>query len=350
MPVSIVKKDITKIKCDAVVNATNEYFSPGGGVDAAIHAAAGKELFQLCQTLGKLEVGRVQLTPAYALPCKFIIHTVGPIWQGGDQNERELLESCYQEALKTAVAAKCKSIAFPLISSGTHGYPKEEVLKVALGVIKRFLYEYDLTVYVAVYDKEEYALNRALTADVGAYIDQHFEGNNVLERRKPISIDRMMRMPSCDRRAEALFESGKERRIEEKDSDFSFVPDFGSQGSILRHMYDGFALSLMKLIDEKGMDDVECYKKANVSRQTWHKILNDENYKPNKKTAISFAIALELNLKETQKLLETAGFILSKSSKFDIIIMYCIVKGIYDVTEIDSILFQYDQETLGGKL
>jgi DNA-binding XRE family transcriptional regulator len=128
------------------------------------------------------------------------------------------------------------------------------------------------------------------------------------------------------------------------------APTFDDEEDIFRQMYDGFSLTLMKLIDEKGLDDVECYKKANVSRQTWHKILNDPRYKPNKKTILSFAIALELNLDDTQRLLATAGFILSKSSKFDLIIMYCIVKEIYDVFEIDAILFQYDQETLSSRL
>lgn len=365
MPFKIVREDITKIKCDAIVNPTNEDLEPGGGVDAAIHKAAGEELYEMCQSIGGLSVGRAKITPAYNLSCKYIIHTVGPWWNGGNSSEKEYLQSCYKEALKIAKGTKCESVAFPLISSGLYGYPKDQVLKVALEVIKEFLYENDMLIYIAVYDKAEYSLSEKLSLDVAAYIDNHYEEEkmdarfeynrcfryrdfeDVVEEPPSYSIEFVEEdyysEDACEDRALFDEEEGSFPTSHWREQS---IPDFGSKGSIFRHMYDGFSLTLMKLIDEKGMDDVECYKKANVSRQTWYKILNDPNYKPNKKTIISFAIALELGIEDTQKLLATAGFILSKSNKFDIIIMYCIVKKIYDVSEIDSILFQYDQETL----
>lgn len=344
MPFTIVKKNITKIRCDAIVNPTNEDLIPLGGADAEIHQVAGKELDEMCRSIGKLGVGKAKITPAYRLPCKYVIHTVGPRWRGGGYYEKELLQSCYQEALKIAKGTKCKSVAFPLISSGLHGYPKNEVLKVALSVIKEFLYENDMRVYLVLFDKEEYALNEKTVQEIAEYIKEEYE--EIREDDLPFET-------YCIEKS--LSPCGFEERLESAKrliaySRKKFVSDYLSCENIFEDMYDGFALSLMQLIDAKGMGDVECYKKANVSRQTWYKILNDPNYKPNKKTILSFAIALELDIEETQKLLATAGFVLSKSSKFDLIIMYCIKKEIYDVFEIDSILFQYDQETLASKL
>ena len=338
MPVTIVKNDITKIRCDAIVNPTNRRLMPSGGVDEAIHKAAGGELFDACQKLGGLEVGQAKITPAYKLPCKFVIHTVGPWWQGGTANEQALLESCYTEALKLAKGAKCDSVAFPLISSGLHGYPKQSVLQVALSVIQQFLYEHDMQVYVVIYDKDEYALSPALSNSVSRYIRTEYEG----DERMLFSEESIC----CERSIMPCAPLPRKRDAGAMRHDFA-APQAAED--VFADMCDGFALTLMKFIDEKKMDDVACYKKANVSRQTWHKIINDKAYKPTKKTAICFAVALELSLDNAQKLLATAGFTLSKSSKFDLIIRYCITNRIFDVLEIDAILFQYDQELLSAK-
>ena len=353
MPLSIIKHNIAEVECDAIVSTTNRNLYPNGSIDVAIHEAAGEELYDACQRIGWLDVGEAQLTAAYDLPCRVVIHTVGPWWEGGERGEREYLRSCYRECLKLAKATKSESIAIPLIASGARGCPKDEVLTIALSEIKAFLYEYDMQVYLVLYDKEEYTLNPELTRELSAYIEEEYDGMDEDEpsfaEMKCMRISQRMR--HCRRfeeeadavgRVEDLLEFGQLPCHNQS------VPSFDEE-NILRNLYDGFALTLMKLIDEKGIDDVECYKKANVSRQTWYKILNDASYKPNKKTIISFAIALELGIEDTQKLLATAGFILSKSSKFDLIIMYCIVKGIYDVFEIESILFQYDQEMLFSK-
>ena len=348
MPFKIIREDITKIRCDAIVNPTNEDLYPGGGVDAAIHQAAGEDLLEMCQSIGGLNVGRAKITPAYNLPCKYVIHTVGPWWDGGDNNEKEYLQSCYKEALKIAKGTKCKSIAFPLISSGTYGYPKDQVLKVALEVIKEFLYNNDdMLIYIVVYDKTAYALSEKLSYGVSAYIDDNYveshsdefeldDGDLIFENRMESSVH-------CEKAMLPIEELPCSHWRNQS------VPEFGSLGSIEKFMYKGFRDTLLGFVEDKGMSDVECYKRANVSRQTWHKLITDRNYTPKKNTAIALAISLQLNIDETQALLASAGFILSKSSLFDVIIMFCIVKGIYDVFEIDSILFQYDQETLFSK-
>ena len=348
MPFKIIREDITKIKCDAIVNPTNEDLYPGGGIDAAIHQAAGEDLLEMCQSIGGLNVGRAKITPAYNLPCKYVIHTVGPWWDGGDNHEKEYLQSCYKEALKIAKGTKCKSIAFPLISSGTYGYPKDQVLKVALEVIKEFLYTNDdMLIYIVVYDKTAYALSEKLSYGVSAYIDDNYVESHSDEFEWDdsdlIFENRMESSVHCEKSMRPIEELPRSHWRSQS------VPEFGSLGSIEKFMYKGFRDTILGFVEDKGMSDVDCYKRANVSRQTWHKIITDRNYTPKKNTAIALAISLQLNIDETQALLASAGFILSKSSLFDVIIMFCIVKGIYDVFEIDSILFQYDQETLFSK-
>ena len=361
MPFQIIRADITKMKCDAIVNPTNEGLLPGGGVDAAIHKAAGTELYVMCQTLGGLSVGGAKMTPAYNLPCKYVIHTVGPYWQGGGQNERQLLQSCYRQALSIAKASKCKSIAFPLISSGTYGYPKDQVLATALDVIKDFLYENEMLIYLVVYDKTAYELSEQLSYGVAAYIDDNYAAETLTacdmarERVDEVLYDEEEKLyssikgKSCRRSLMPESREMSEERLPRSHWRNQSVPEFGSVNSIKKFMYRGFKDTLLAYVDEKGISDTDCYKRANVSRQTWHKIITDPHYTPKKNTAIALAIALELNIDETQALLATAGFILSKSSLFDVIIMYCIVKGIYDVFQIDTILFRYDQTTLFSK-
>lgn len=348
MPLQIIRQDITKMCVDAIVNTTNEEMTGYSGVDLAVHTAAGPELDRFCRTLTPLGLGSAKITPAFDLPCKYIIHTSGPVWQGGDNDETELLISCYNECLKLAKENKCETVAFPLISSGTYGYPKDKVLKIAISTISTFLFDNEMTVYLLVYDKKSYELSEKLFSGIESYIDDNYARRcaggffgATFPREKRLSEE-------ADYRRLMSSECISAPCVEE---DYALAPC--SIGSVPKQsledfikLDESFALKLIKLIDAKGISDVECYKKANVSKQTWHKLMTDKHYKPNKKTAISFAVALELSLDETQNLLSSVGFILSDSSLFDVIIKYCLGNEIYDVFEIDSALFKYDQETL----
>ena len=336
MPLSIIRDDITRIKCDAIINPTNEEFFPGGGIDKRVHRVAGEELYEMCSQLGGLEVGKAKITPAYNLPCRFVIHTVGPCWDGGSYGEEEYLKSCYKEALKIVVASKCESVAFPLISSGTYGYPKDQVLSIALEILKEFLLEHDIMIYLVVFDKTSYELSKDLQDGIASFIDQNYvESEQDCFEKEYDEI--CYKACLCESKCMAPRRFGA---IDEDFDDDDFDDDFDDVDSI------SFRETLFEFLDQKGIDEVECYKRANVSRQTWHKIVSDKNYVPKKTTIIALAIAMKLDIEETQVLLETMGFVLSKSIKFDLIIRYCIIKGIYDVYEIDAILFQYDQKTL----
>ena len=317
MPIKIIRQDITKIKCDAIVDPTDAHYSHGGGVDAAIHEAAGAELYRACVEQGKLEVGKAVITPAFALPCKYVIHTVGPWWHGGEKGEETRLRSCYRESLKLGAANKCRSIAFPLIASGTFGFPKDKVLKIAVDEISAFLLENEMLVYIVVFDKTSYSISEKLFSDVTSYIEDTYEEERFL----------------C-----------KSYRIEM--CDCAPCPK-GSLDDLLSQIDESFSQMLLRKIDEKGMTDAECYKKANIDRKLFSKIRSDVHYKPSKPTALAFAISLELSLEETEDMLRKAGFALSHSNKFDIIIEYFISHGNYDIYEINEVLYQFDQSGLG---
>jgi len=346
MPLKLLREDITRIMCDAVVNPSNPALDPTGGLDAMIHSAAGKRLDKAIKKLGGVESGQIKVTPAFNLPAKYILHTAGPVWQGGDNGEKELLENCYRNALSTAEKLKCKSVAFPLISSGSYGYPKDKVLKIAVSVITDFLSESDMTVFLVVYDKESYSISEKLFSDITSFIDDVYVGEAARFAMSPPiqgQLGNSAPAPRINRAERAAAKKSRELAIESVCVDEDLSLD-----EMLGNIDEGFCLTLLRLIDAKGMSDVECYKKANVSKQTWHKIMNDKNYRPSKNTVISFAIALELTLSETKDLLGRVGYALSRSSKFDIIIEYFITRGIYDIFEIDETLFKFDQVTLGS--
>ena len=337
MPLKIVRNDITKMQVDAIVNAANESLLGGGGVDGAIHRAAGAALLAECKTLGGCKTGKAKITGGYKLPAKYVIHTVGPIYRGGKRGERELLESCYRESLALAKEHGCESVAFPLISSGAYGYPKDEALKVAMDVIGSFVLENDMTVYVVVFDKGSYSIGEKLFSDVEQYIDDRYV-NKYSDRG-------FERMRYCARLSASEGISGGALFSL---CDRSSIFDEDELGARLDDIDESFSEMLLRKIDEKGMKDSECYKKANVDRKLFSKIRSDVHYRPSKITAIAFAIALELSLAETEDMLKKAGFALSHSNKFDIIIEYFISHGNYNVFEINKVLFAFDQSLLGA--
>lgn len=318
MPLQIVRNDITKMNVEAIVNAANSSLLGGGGVDGCIHRAAGPSLLEECRALGGCETGGAKITGAGNLPCRYVIHAVGPRWQGGGHQEKEKLVSCYRTSLELAREYSCASVAFPLISSGIYGYPKDQALRVAVDTISAFLMEHDMMVYIVVFDRKAYQISGKLFADIAEYIDDRYaDAHTDRERRQ---LPPMQAASSSD----ALL------------------------GELLARLDESFSEMLLRKIDEKGMKDSECYKKANIDRKLFSKIRSDRLYRPSKPTVIAFAVALELTLEETKDMLRKAGFALSHSNKFDIIIEYFIENGNYNIFEINEALFAFDQSLLGN--
>ena len=335
MPLIIVRNDITKMNTDAIVNAANETLLGGGGVDGCIHRAAGPELLAECQALGGCKTGSARITKAYRLPCKYVIHTVGPLWNGGSHGEREQLISCYRTSLALAKEHNCESVAFPLISAGIFGYPRDQALRVAVDTIGEFLLHNDMTVYLVIFDRKAYQISSKLFADIAEYIDDHYADTHTDTRR-----ERLRRMNAFEEQEAALCEDAMPAPM------MASVAA-GGLDDLLAHLDAGFSETLLKRIDRSGKKDSDVYKKANVDRKLFSKIRNNPDYRPSKPTAIAFAIALELDLDETRDLIARAGYALSNSSKFDVIIEYFIGQKKYDIFEINEALFAFDQSLLG---
>lgn len=331
MPLQIIRNDITKMDVDAIVNAANSALKIGGGVCGAIFNAAGaRQLQKECDAIGKCDTGDAVITKGYNLPAKHIIHAVGPVWNGGNNNEEKLLKSCYSKSLRLALDNKLESIAFPLISSGIYGYPKEQAFKVAINAIQDFLLENEMMVYLIVFDKSAVEISEKLYKSIEKYID--------------------------DKYVDERFEDIRERYISEeyilseyKNFNSIIAPSTSKKSleDVLAHLDETFSQMLLRLIDEKKMTDVETYKKANIDRKLFSKIRSDKFYKPKKTTALALAISLELNIDETKDLLNKAGYALSHSNKFDIIVEYFIEEGIYNIFEINEALFAFEQTLLG---
>ena len=331
MPLHIVRNDITTMRVDAIVNAAKESLLGGGGVDGAIHRAAGPELLAECRTLGGCKTGQAKLTKGYRLPARFVIHTVGPIWQGGSHGERDLLVSAYRSSLELALANKCGTVAFPLISAGAYGYPKDQALKVAVDTIGDFLLAHDMTVYLVIFDRAAYTISGKLFADIAAYIDDRYVEEHTDSREE-----------QC-RRAAAFLCADEEAELWEGVAAAPMSLD-----EALGQLDESFSQMLLRKIDESGLTDAQCYKKANIDRKLFSKIRSDVHYKPSKPTAMAFAIALELPLEEAREMLQKAGFAFSHASKFDIIVEYFIAHQNYNIFEINEALFAFDQSLLGG--
>lgn len=334
MPLQIIRADITMLEVDAIVNAANESLLGGGGVDGAIHRAAGTGLLEECKLLGGCKTGDAKITKGYDLPAKFVIHAVGPVWHGGDKGEVSLLASCYRKSLALAVEKGLESIAFPLISSGAYAYPKDQALLVAQSVIREFLIDSDMLVYIVVFDKKAFVLSESVFSKVESYIDDNYVSQHELlygrDRDYTKYFDNMIDNMHTQYRGQAGMRT-RARKLEE----------------VIGELDTTFSESLMRLIDQKGMTDVETYKKANLDRKLFSKIRNDKFYRPKKTTVIAFAIALELSLDETKDLLLKAGYGLSKSCHFDLIIEYFINNGVYDIFEINITLFEFEETLLG---
>ena len=505
MPLHIIRNNIVNMDCDAIVNTANPHPQIGAGTDSAVYAAAGeKRLMAARQKIGEIAPGRAAVTSGYALKARYIIHTVGPVWEGGENGEEMILRSCYRTSLRIAEAKRCKSIAFPLISSGSYGYPKEAALRTAVEEIRSYLEHSNMTVFLVVFGKEAYELSGKYTDAVEAFIDEHYvkaqlekeysglvTGNlrgsqrrrrddlrasreaewrrkedlqfyetTEYRRRDDLQAAREAERRRCvtpqpdraadsgregylnvddieeskqwdDLRADEVAESGISENLQAEmaaeidnesawEPESSYAPGFGmsqptdskpaapgfgmSQPTAPKPAAPGFGMSqttapkpaaksgprfsfkpapsvfkkkketeaaapthkkkkkledsdivlaetfsetLLRLIDEKEMTDVEVYKRANIDRKLFSKIRSRRDYQPGKKTALALAVALRLDLDQTKDLLARAGYAISPSSKFDLIVEFFIVNEVYDIDTINIALFDHQEQTLG---
>ena len=372
MPFHIVRNDITRMRVDAIVNAANPSLLGGGGVDGAIHRAAGPALREYCAGLGGCAVGSAKLSPGFRLPAAWIIHTVGPVWCGGDRQEEALLASCYRNSLSLALEKGCESLAFPLISAGAYGFPKDQALQIAVREIGAFLLAHEMEITLVVYDDASYQLSNRLFREVRSYLDKYLPDvpRPARNRREDLDLALASMEEMAASQASLSVESSfgyampaaapqktqkdgpkKSHSVPWKKAKAAAPSQSLGADSLdarLRQLDESFSQMLLRKIDEKGMKDTECYKRANVDRKLFSKIRSDPNYRPSKPTAIAFAIALELPLPEARDLLMKAGYALSHSNKFDIIIEYFIANGNYNIFEINETLFAFDQNLLGA--
>lgn len=385
MPFLMIRNDITKVHVDAIVNTANRYLKEGSGTSRAIYLAAGEEeLTKACEKIGYCELGKAVITDGFGLPAKYVIHTVGPRWEGGNRGENVLLYSAYREALKLAREYELESIAFPLISSGNYGFPKEQALKIAVSAISDFLLEYEMMVYLVLYDRKSLAVSQKLFVSVQEYIDDHYvedkdesyRGNRRNQSRgfwERFRREEEEREPSGHGEyAETSTPWTAQQPFEIHETQNAYAaqpflrdeeqaappPAMAPQKSVekkkgrrledlMKQMGETFSQMLLRLIDERNLTDAQVYHKANIDRRHFSKIRNNIDYAPNKKTVMAFAVALELSLDEAEDLLRAAGFSFANNSKFDIIIRFFLESGQYNVFEINEMLFAYGQPLLG---
>jgi O-acetyl-ADP-ribose deacetylase (regulator of RNase III) len=385
MPFHIIRDNITRVHADAIVNTANPEPVYAGGTDSAIYHAAGRDrLLAERKKIGRINPGQAAFTPAFALHAKYIIHTVGPVWQGGDRGEFELLASCYRNALGIARRLGCESIAFPLISTGVYGFPKDRALEIALREISVFLEKSEMDVTLVVFDRKSFDLSAGLAADIRQYInenyvteqtaeeyaiDDQYLGQSLNQTLRPAArrelqrrSARHSRLESPSRKSDAKDSSpqGEKPDYLLREEGAAYEPDQSvssaparprpqrSLQDVMSQVGESFQECLLRLIDQRGLTDAQVYKRANIDRKLFSKIRCNPHYIPRRKTIISLAVALELNIDEMTDLLLKAGIALSPGSKFDLIIRYCVENQIYDSLTINAILFDYDQPLLGA--
>ncbi len=374
MSFKIVRNDITRIKADAIVNTANPEPVYSAGTDSAVYTAAGAEkLLEERKKIGRIAEGDVAVTPAFALDAKYIFHTVGPIWQGGNYGEKEIVRKCYQNCLDKAKELELESIAFPLLATGTYGFPKADALLIATSVFSGFLAENEMEITLVVFDSESFALSDKIFAGVDQFIDENYVGEKTVEEYSPVNLRAGLEAHVADECAEEPIErkaARRERNRNERRGLFgsgsnamrmdSAIPPVAAAGAacasvaprsledVVKNVSETWQESLLRLITERGYSDTEVYKRANVDRKLFSKIRTNKNYQPKKNTAVAFALALRLNLDETKDFLMRAGYAFSPSSKFDLIIEYSIEHGVYDLMLINGALFDHDQPQLGA--
>ncbi len=400
MPFRIIRDNIINVAADAIVNTANPRPVVGAGTDTAVYEAAGREsLLAERRKIGRIRRGDAVATPAFALPAKYIIHTVSTGWRGGHFGEKNILASCYRRSLEVARELKCESIAIPLLAAGSYRVPKDIALTIALDEIRQFLMENEMDVTLVVFDREAYALSANLLFDIQSFIDDeaaaalHEEEyrydirgqvsesaiKNVVsdpgdadrafirrlmeeEERSFGSAPEMWNMPA--RSAPPLPPAAETPQVlpgagapvaggSRKAAGKTVMPDIMADSMETEEIPDfskvgmSFRDKLFELIDARGLADPEVYKRANIDRKLFSKIRSSEEYTPKKKTALALAVALKLSLAETEDLIARAGYALSPSSRFDMIIKFFITHSDYDIYKINATLFAYDEPLLG---
>lgn len=334
MPFKIVRNDITKMQVDAIVNTANEAPIYDSGTDTAVYKAAGEEeLLAARRRIGFMDEGEVAITPGFKLPAKYIIHAVSPFYLDGNSGEEELLRSCYKSSMELAYKNACKSIAFPLISTGSFGYPKEEGMRIALDEINAFLLKHEMLIYLVVFDKESTRLGTHLYPDLEEYVDANYVGEKLAEE--------YLRCACADAFPFLPIQSA-EKEFEDEEYEEFLSESEKALAERIKHMSDTFQQYLMYLIDEKGLTNTEVYKRAIITKQLFSKIKLNPQYHPDKATAMRLCIGAKLNLDETRDLLGRAGYALSPCDKRDIIFSYFIEKEVYDMIEIDIVLEEHN--------
>ncbi len=342
MPFEIVRNDITKMQVDAIVNAASRLPRVNAGVDSAIHKKAGPSLLAARKEIGYIAPGSAAITPAFSLDAEYVIHAATPIWEGGQHGELMLLRKAYDKCLQLALKHNCDSIAFPLLAAGNHGFPKGKALQVAIAAFSEFLTEHEMLIYLVVFGKESTRLSEQLFHKVACYIDENY----VQEYEQEIYGGAGER----NRRARYNMPYDLEMQKMCLPAPCASVP-YGASPSLTEFIKGkdaGFTETLLTLIKKSGRKNSEIYKKANISKQHFSKLINDPDAKPSKQTAIALALALELNLEGTRDLIGRAGYALTNSSTFDLIIRYFIEQKMFNVIEINIALYEFDQSLLGA--
>ena len=368
MPFRLIRADLTQLRADAIVNAANNRLKQGGGVCGAIFRAAGEQPLQdACDRIGHCETGQSVITPGFALPAKYVIHTVGPVWHGGHANEEALLRSCYQSALTLAAEHQLTSVAFPLISAGIYGYPRQEAIRVAAEAIGAFLTREDapdMDVTLALFDRCSYREGSTLYGRIASYLDenspgyQHYTAETATRRRR--QEEDLWNLPQAD--AMPLMQAPVYEDMQE-----AAAPPCAPKAASSMHMSDEelseklkrwtgdrfrreetFSQCLLRLIDQSGEKDSAVYKRANVDRRLFSKIRSNPHYQPGKPTVLAFCLALRLSREDADMLLRRAGYALTRSSRLDLTVEYCLNHGVYDVHQINVALFELDLPSLGA--
>ena len=370
MPFQIIRNDITKVKADAIVNTANPDPVIGGGTDAAIYLAAGEDkLLAERRKIGKIARGDVAVTPAFGLRAKYVIHTVGPVWQGGGKHEFETLASCYAKALEKARELGCESIAFPLIAAGTYGFPKAQALQIAVQEISGFLMrdDVDMVVKLVVFDDKAFRLSKSLFFEVESFVTDE---DVIKAHREEYAIDdaefwRQRRRELA--RAEARAVPFRLERTEKPNGGNGiWKTDTGAEGHGASHktfdestfnknlyMNDdkddtSFRDHLIKLMNEKKLDTAQVYTSSNVTKGAFSKIMCGDTKKPQKKAVLGFCIGLKLNLEEAQGLLASADLAFNPYDKRDRLVIQCIQRGQYNIFTINQMLYVCNQPLLGN--